>query len=350
MATNPHLEFEKDVVDLQEKIESMVAHAADKGVDVSGELRQLRAKLERLKEDTYRNLQPMEQVLVARHPRRPYTLDYINRVFEDFIELHGDRYFRDDEAIVGGWARFAGESVMVIGHQKGRDMKDNLKRNFGMPHPEGYRKALRLMRMAEKFGRPVITLIDTPGAYPGLGAEERGQAEAIARSLIGMAGLRTPLLSVVIGEGGSGGALALGVTDRILMLEHAIYSVISPEGCAAILWRDSAFKEEAANALKLTSDNLLELGICDEIVPEPSGGAHSDWDQAADLLGEALARNLVELQELETDELIRRRHAKYEAIGAWRGEEPGKGTIRLHPEPRPGTQRPEKKPSARPSQ
>jgi acetyl-CoA carboxylase carboxyl transferase subunit alpha len=324
MATLPHLDFERDIVEIQDQIEKMMELAEKKGIDVSGELADLRGKLEALKHDTYRNLRPLEQVQVARHPRRPYTLDYVERVFTDFIELHGDRAFRDDEAIVGGWARLGERSVMVIGHQKGRDMKENLRRNFGMPHPEGYRKALRLMRMAEKFGRPVITFIDTPGAYPGIGAEERGQAEAIAMNLREMARLRVPLVSAVIGEGGSGGALALGVTDRILMLEHSIYSVISPEGCAAILWRSAEHREKAADALKLTSADLKRLGVADEVIPEPAGGAHSDWDDTAARLAEALDRNVSELEAMESEERIRLRHAKFEAIGDWRGEEDGR--------------------------
>ena len=288
-----------------------------KGIDVSQELDVLREKLESLREETYRNLRPIERVQIARHPRRPYTLDYVERCFTDWVELHGDRSYRDDEAIVGGWARLDGESIMVIGHQKGRDMKENLRRNFGMPHPEGYRKALRLMRQAEKFGRAVVTLIDTPGAYPGIGAEERGQAEAIATNLREMARLRTPLISVIIGEGGSGGALALGVTDRILMLEHAIYSVISPEGCAAILWRSAEYSTQAAAALRLTSQDLEELGVADEVIPEPPGGAHREWDGAAMALREALLRHLGELSRLDREELVRRRHAKFEAMGAW---------------------------------
>ena len=320
MSANPHLEFEKDIVEIQDEIQKLLDQASKRGIDVSDELSELRSKLERLKVETYRNLKPLEQVQVARHPRRPYTLDYLSRAFSDFIELHGDRLFRDDEAIVGGWARLEGRTVMVIGHQKGRDMKENLRRNFGMPHPEGYRKALRLMHLAEKFGRPVVTLIDTPGAYPGIGAEERGQAEAIARNLREMAILRTPLVSVIIGEGGSGGALALGVTDWTLMLEHAVYSVISPEGCAAILWRSSEYRESAAEALKLTSEDLLALGVCDEIIPEPAGGAHSDWDSTANSLRRALARRLDDLEALDMDDLIGRRHAKFEAIGAWNGE------------------------------
>jgi len=256
-------------------------------------------------------------VQVARHPRRPYTLDHIERVFTDWIELHGDRAFRDDAAIVAGWARLDGRSVMVLGHQKGRDIKENLRRNFGMAHPEGYRKALRFMRQAEKFGRPVITFIDTPGAYPGIGSEERGISEAIALNLREMARLRVPLISVVIGEGGSGGALGLGVTDRILMLEHAIYSVISPEGCAAILWRSAEHREKAATALRLTSKDLLGLGIVDEVIQEPPGGAHSDWDATSSSLQEALVRHLKELRKLSPDKLVKARWSKYDAIGEW---------------------------------
>jgi acetyl-CoA carboxylase carboxyl transferase subunit alpha len=320
VATAPHLEFERDIVEIQGQIDKLLDLADRKGIDVSTEVGVLRKKLQALREQTYERLRPIEQVQVARHPQRPYSLDYIERIFTDWVELHGDRMFRDDEAIVGGWARLGNRAVMVIGHQKGRDMKENLKRNFGMPHPEGYRKALRLMRQAEKFDRPVITLIDTPGAYPGIGAEERGQAEAIATNLREMSRLRTPLVSVVIGEGGSGGALALGVTDRILMLEHSIYSVISPEGCAAILWRSAEHREKAAEALKLTSANLMELGVCDEIVPEPAGGAHSDWDPAAENLGKALERVLDDLCALPIDELLQSRWAKYEALGAWREE------------------------------
>jgi len=318
VAIVPHLEFERDIVEIQGQIDKLLDLADRKGIDVSAEVVVLREKLQLLKEQTYESLRPMEQVQVARHPRRPYTLDYVERAFTDWIELHGDRAFRDDEAVVGGWARLGGRSVMLIGHQKGRDMKENLRRNFGMPHPEGYRKALRLMRQAEKFHRPVITLIDTPGAYPGLGAEERGQAEAIATNLREMARLRTPLVSVVIGEGGSGGALALGVTDRILMLEHSVYSVISPEGCAAILWRSAEHREKAAEALRLTSANLVELGVCDEVVPEPPGGAHADWDAAARNLASALTRILDELEALPLDRLLAQRWAKYESIGAWR--------------------------------
>ncbi len=313
-----HLEFERDIIEIQAQIDKLLDLADRRGIDVSDEVDVLRTRLEELKEETYHNLSPMEQVLVARHPRRPYTLDYIERICAEWVELHGDRNFRDDEAIVAGWARLRGRSVMIVGQQKGRDMKENLRRNFGMPHPEGYRKALRLMRQAEKFGRPVIAFIDTPGAYPGIGSEERGIGEAIAYNLREMARLRVPIVSAVIGEGMSGGALGIGVTDRILMLEHSIYSVISPEGCAAILWRSAEFREEAAKALKLTAEDLVELGVCDEIVREPAGGAHSDWDAAADLLLDALDRTLEELSGQPVDQLLEARWAKYESIGAWR--------------------------------
>jgi acetyl-CoA carboxylase carboxyl transferase subunit alpha len=254
-------------------------------------------------------------VQVARHPRRPYTLDYIEALFTDFVELKGDRLFRDDPAIVGGWARLDGRPVVVVGHQKGRNTKDNLKRNFGMPHPEGYRKALRLMVMATRFNAPVITFIDTPGAYPGLGAEERGQAEAIAHNLEVMAGLETPIVAVVCGEGGSGGALALGLADRVIMLSNAVYSVISPEGCAAILWNDAGQKERAAEALKLTAVDLLELKLVDEVIQEPPGGAHADPDGTKEALGEALRRHVGELAKIEPKKLIKPRVKKYSDMG-----------------------------------
>ena len=312
------LEFEHGILGVQVQIDKLLDLADRKGIDVSSEVEVLREKLIEISQQTYENLSPMEQVLVARHPQRPYTLDYIDLICTDWIELHGDRAFRDDQAIVGGWARIRGRTVMMIGHQKGRSMKENLDRNFGMPHPEGYRKALRLMKQAEKFGRPVVTLIDTPGAYPGIGAEERGQGEAIATNLREMARLRTPLISVIIGEGGSGGALALGVTDRIMMLEHSVYSVISPEGCSAILWRSAEHREEAASALQLTANDLLDHGVCDEIIPEPVGGAHSNWDSAGAHLEDALDRVLSELAELTIEQLLESRWAKYEAIGTWR--------------------------------
>ena len=317
MSDAPHLEFERNMVEIQDRIEHLLALAERKGVDVSEELRELRARLAHLQEGSPRPLSAIEQVQVARHPRRPFTLDYVERLFTDWIELHGDRCYRDDAAIVGGWARLDGNPLMVVGHQKGRDMKDNLHRNFGMPHPEGYRKALRLMRLAEKFGRPVVTFIDTPGAYPGIGAEKRGQAEAIAFNLREMARLRVPTISIVIGEGGSGGALGIGVTDRILILEHAVYSVISPEGCAAILWRSADHREAAAKALKLTAPDLRGLGVVDEVIPEPPGGAQADWDAAAAEVRNVLTRHLADVRAADAQERRVKRWEKFETIGAW---------------------------------
>ncbi|CAN5195556.1 acetyl-CoA carboxylase carboxyltransferase subunit alpha [soil metagenome] len=318
MATVAHLDFEKAISEVEEQISRLRSLARERGLDVSGEIVSLERKLESLKEDTFRNLSPIERVQVARHPRRPYPLDYLELVFTDFVELHGDRMYRDDASIVGGWARLEGDSVMVIGQQKGRDMKENLLRNFGMPHPEGYRKALRLMQLAAKFGRPIITLIDTPGAYPGLGAEERGQAEAIARNLREMSALEVPTVAVVVGEGGSGGALAIGVADRVLMLENSVYAVISPEGCAAILWKDGGEREKAAAAMRLTAADLRNLGVIDEIVPEPAGGAHSDWRMTAEALRWALVRHLGELCTLGSEERRRLRWDKYLQMGEWR--------------------------------
>ncbi len=308
-------EFEKPIAELERQIAHLKRLAVDRKLDVQEEIEPLEAKLSELRRDIYQRLSPMERVQVARHPGRPYAMDYITSVFTDFVELRGDRLYRDDPAIVGGWARLRDRPVIVIGQQKGRDTKDNLRRNFGMPHPEGYRKALRLMLMAERFGAPVITLIDTPGAYPGLGAEERGQAEAIARNLEEMAALRTPLVAVVIGEGGSGGALALGLADRVLMLENAIYSVISPEGCAAILWKDAAQKERAAESLKLTSKDLLRLGLIDDIVPEPAGGAHADPDLAIATLEDVLAKTIANLAKLDPEDLRDLRVEKYLKMG-----------------------------------
>jgi acetyl-CoA carboxylase carboxyl transferase subunit alpha len=314
MATHT-LDFERPLLELERQIEELKRAAGD-GADASKVLRPLEERLAALRAEIYKNLTPMQRVQVARHPKRPYPLDYLSTVFTDFVELHGDRLFRDDPALVGGWARLDGTSVMVIGHQKGRDTKENLHRNFGMAHPEGYRKAMRLMHQAEKFGAPVITLVDTPGAYPGLGAEERGQAEAIARNLIEMASLQTPIITAVIGEGGSGGALAVGLADRVLMLENSVYSVISPEGCAAILWKDASQRERAAEALKITAKDLLDLGLIDEIIPEPPGGAHADPEAAATALGEALTRHLRELRKLKIDKLLKRREEKYLSMGA----------------------------------
>src|SRR5687767_12926408 len=292
-----------EINELEQQILNLQRMADQHGLAVGDEIKVLETKLVRLRAEAYRLLTPMERVQLARHPKRPYTLDYIESGFSDFIELHGDRAFRDDQAIIGGWARLEGRTIMLIGHQKGRDMRENMRRNFGMAHPEGYRKALRLMQTAEKFGHPVVTLIDTPGAYPGLGAEERGQAEAIARNLREMARLRVPIVAVVIGEGGSGGALALGVADRILMFENSVYSVISPEGCAAILWKSASAKDKAAEALKLTARDLAALDVIDDILPEPMGGAHNDWDAAAGALHEGLTRHLADLSGLSSDEL-----------------------------------------------
>jgi acetyl-CoA carboxylase carboxyl transferase subunit alpha len=317
MATAYTLEFEKPLQELERQIDDLKRVGGERGIDVEDELAGLQSKLESLREEIYKTLTPIQRVMVARHPRRPYSLDYLSTIFTDFIELHGDRLYRDDPAIVGGWARLDGHSVMVIGHQKGRDTKENLKRNFGMAHPEGYRKALRLMHLAAKFNAPVITLIDTPGAYPGLGAEERGQSEALARNIVEMASLPTPCVAVVIGEGGSGGALALGVADRILMLENSVYSVISPEGCAAILWKDAGQRERAADALKLTAADLIRYKVIDEIIPEPVGGAHLDPESTGESLRATLIRHVTELRKIKPDKLVRRRADKFAAMGAF---------------------------------
>ncbi len=317
MASTYSLDFEKPLQELDRQIEELKRVGREREIDVDDELALLQGKLEKLRTEIYGNLTPMQRVAVARHSRRPYTLDYLSSIFTDFIELHGDRLFRDDPAIVGGWARLDGSSVMVIGHQKGRDTRENLRRNFGMPHPEGYRKALRLMRMAERYGAPVITLIDTPGAYPGLGAEERGQSEALATNILEMAALATPCIAVVIGEGGSGGALALGVADRVLMFENSVYSVISPEGCAAILWKDATQRERAAEALKITAEDLVRLGVVDEIIAEPLGGAHQDPEAAGEALRAALIRQVAELRKVKPERLVKRRAEKFGAIGAF---------------------------------
>ncbi len=313
--TTPYLDFEKPIAELQRQIDHLRRLAAERQLDVEREISPLERKLRELRREIFSNLTPMQRVQVARHPRRPYTLDYLETCFTGFIELKGDRLYRDDPAIIGGWARLNGRPVMVIGQQKGRDTKENLRRNFGMPHPEGYRKALRLMHLAARFHAPVITLIDTPGAYPGLGAEERGQAEAIARNLLEMASLPTPIVAAVIGEGGSGGALALGLADRVLMMENAIYSVISPEGCAAILWKDASQKERAAEALKLTAHDLLRLEVIDQIVPEPPGGAHADPEEAARALAAALEEAIAALIPLPLDQMLERRADKYRRMG-----------------------------------
>ena len=304
------------------KIEHLKDMASARGLDVEADLRKLETRLEELRTETLKALSPMERVQIARHPQRPHALDMIERIFSDFVELHGDRAFRDDPAVVAGWGRLNDDSVMIIAQQKGRNTKENLKRNFAMMHPEGYRKALRMIQTAEKFRRPVITIIDTPAAYPGIGAEERGQAEAIARNLREMSLVETPIIAAVIGEGGSGGALGLSVANRIIMLEHAIYSVISPEGCASILWKENTeeVRGKAAAALKLTAPDLYDLGVIDEIVGEPKGGAHEDWDAAAELLKEALTRHLDELRAQPVDQLLKGRYDKYRKMGAWTGD------------------------------
>jgi acetyl-CoA carboxylase carboxyl transferase subunit alpha len=318
VATATTLEFEKPIVELQNQIDELKKMAEKQQLTVGDEIAPLEKRLADLRVEIYRNLSPLQRVLVARHKDRPFTLDYVRLVLTDFIELHGDRAFRDDAAIVGGWARLDGETVMIIGQQRGRDTKENLRRNFGMPHPEGYRKALRLMKLAEKFQVPVLTFIDTPGAWAGLGAEERGQSEAIARNLLEMSQLQVPIIATVIGEGGSGGALALGVADRVLMLENAVYSVITIEGCAAILWKDGkspAMKERAASALRITAQDLYELRVIDEIVAEPPGGAHANHEETARALQAALIRHLEELRRLKPEKLVRRRREKFLRMG-----------------------------------
>jgi acetyl-CoA carboxylase carboxyl transferase subunit alpha len=312
------LDFEKPIVELEKQIDELRRLAGDRQLDVAEELVPLERKLSDLRDEIYRNLSPLQRVQVARSNKRPMTDDYLRLCFTDFIELHGDRAFREDAAIIGGWARLDGETVMVIGHQRGRDTKENLRRNFGMPHPEGYRKALRLMKLAEKFHVPVLTFIDTPGAWAGLGAEERGQSEAIARNLFEMSRLEVPIVATVIGEGGSGGALALGVADRVLMLENAVYSVITVEGCAAILWKDGKspeMRERAASALRITAADLYELRVVDEIIPEPAGGAHANHEVTAKAVHEALARQLDEVRRFKPDKLVRRRREKFLRMG-----------------------------------
>jgi acetyl-CoA carboxylase carboxyl transferase subunit alpha len=312
------LEFEKPILELENRIAELRASADP--LAAREEIASLEERLRRLQQRTYAGLTAWQRTQLARHPKRPHTLDLFRLLLEDFVELHGDRLYGDDKAIVGGLGRFEGQSVVVLGHQKGRDTRENLARNFGMPHPEGYRKALRLMKLAEKFGKPVVTFIDTPGAYPGIGAEERGQAEAIARNLREMIALRVPIVAVVTGEGGSGGALAIGVADRVLMLEYTVYSVISPEGCAAILWGDATKAPEAAELLRLTPPDLKRLGVIDAIVPEPVGGAHRNWEETAAALREALREHLWALRGKAPEELVRERYDRFRRIGEF--EEP----------------------------
>lgn len=309
------LDFEKPIVELEDKLDELLRHSKGNEIDLDPEVRRMREKIEETRRSVYSNLSAWQRVQIARHTARPFFLDYIDRIFTDFIELHGDRLFGDDPSMPGGLATLDGVKCVVIGQQKGRDVKENVLRNFGSPHPEGYRKALRLMRLAEKFGLPVVAVIDTPGAYPGVGAEERHIAESIAVNLREMMLMQTPVVAIVIGEGGSGGALGIGVADRVLMMENAYYSVISPEGCAAILWKHRKHAPEAAEALKLDAQSLLELGIIDKVVPEPPGGAHHDPEVAAETVRKALLEALKETGKLSTTNLLKQRYQKFRAIG-----------------------------------
>jgi len=311
------LEFEKPIVEIERRIEELRQYSLNEDIEIQQEIERLEAKAKKLRLEIFSKLNRWQRVQLARHPNRPYTQDYIDRMILDFIELHGDRTYRDDPAIIAGIGKLDDQPVAVIGHQKARETKEKLRRNFGMPHPEGYRKALRIMKLAARFGQPVICLIDTPGAYPGIGAEERGQAEAIARNLFEMSHLPVPIIIVIIGEGASGGALGIGVGDRILMLENTWYSVITPEGCAAILYRDASHAPQAAEAMKVTPMDLEEMGVVDRIIEEPAGGAHSDHDKAAAIVKKAVKEELSLLQQLQIEELIRRRVEKYGMMGAW---------------------------------
>ena len=314
------LEFEKPIAELERELDKLRSKAASQNIDMSDEIAKIESKLAETRQQIYDNLTPWQRVQIARHTQRPFMLDYLAHAFSDFCELHGDRRIGDDHAMPGGFARIGGKRVVVVGHQKGRDTKENLKRNFGSAHPEGYRKALRLMKLAEKFGLPVITLIDTPGAYPGIGAEERNIAEAIAFNLREMMLLKVPVIAIVLGEGGSGGALGIGVADRVLMMENAYYSVISPEGCAAILWKHRKHAPEAAEAMKLAAPDLLKLGLIDGFIPEPSGGAHHDHAGTAKALRETILSHLDELSKLSTEELLEARYAKFRSFGEWDGK------------------------------
>lgn len=312
MASN-NLDFEKPIIELEEKIADM-RKVSDR-LDISNEINKLEQKVQELRKNVFENLTPWQIVQLARHSERPYTLDYIYLMTDNFVELHGDRYYGDDKSLVGGFANIGDHSVMIMGQQKGRDTKSNIYRNFGMSNPEGYRKALRLMKLAEKFDKPVITLIDTPGAYPGIEAEERGQAEAIAKNLLEMSGLKVPIIAVIIGEGASGGALGIAIGDRVLMLQYCWYSVISPESCSSILWRSWDFKEQAAEALKLTANDLIKNGVIDRIVEEPEGGAHRDHEKAAQMLKDVLLEELNEVKKLKKEKLLDNRIKKYGSIG-----------------------------------
>jgi len=318
MAMMPGLEFEKPIIELERKIEELKGLTSHKNISIASEVKKLEDKLSQIKKDVYENLTPWQRVQIARHPRRPYTLDYIEMITTDFIEIHGDRHFSDDKAMICGLAKIDGENVAIIGHQKGRDTKQNLERNFGCANPEGYRKAMRVMYMAAKFNLPVVVFIDTPGAYPGIGAEERGQAEAIAYNLREMADLKTPILVFVIGEGGSGGALGVGVGDRVYVFENAYYSVISPEGCAAILWKERSRSPDAAASLKLTAKDLIEMKIIDGMVKEPLGGAHRNPQEAADNLKKVIKKELASLKAIPKDKLINTRYDKIRSVGVFK--------------------------------
>ncbi len=314
------LEFEKPAAELERELEKLRTRSASQNIDLSAEITLMELKLAETRAAIYRNLTPWQRVQIARHTNRPFMLDYVSLAFTDFCELHGDRHIGDDASMPGGFARIGGKRVVVIGHQKGRDTKENLKRNFGSAHPEGYRKAMRLMKLAEKFGLPIITMIDTPGAFPGIGAEERNIAEAIAFNLREMMLLKVPVIAIVLGEGGSGGALGIGVADRVIMMENAYYSVISPEGCAAILWKHRKHAPEAAEAMKLVAPDLMKLGLIDDVIPEPNGGAHHDHQATADAFRTKVLATIEELSKLPVQELLDQRYAKFRSFGEWQGK------------------------------
>lgn len=320
MSDSIHLEFETPIIELQNKMNELKAFSDEQNIDVQNEIKKMEEKISSMKKNIYQNLSPWQKVQVARHPNRPYTRDYIEKITTDFIEIHGDRIHRDDKAIIGGFGRINNEKIMIIGSQKGRDTKSNVECNFGCAHPEGYRKALRLMKLADKFNIPIVTLIDTKGAYAGLESEERHIAEAIAVNLRESFNISTPIISVIIGEGGSGGALGIGIANRILILEHAYYSVISPEGCAAILWKDRTFSDKAAEALKITGKDLIDLELADEIIQEPLGGAHNNPEKAAELLKESILKHLKELKFLTNDTIKTDRYKKFRKMGRFDGE------------------------------
>jgi acetyl-CoA carboxylase carboxyl transferase subunit alpha len=312
------LDFEKPIIELEKKIDELQNFTSDEKINLDKEIKDLQQRLYEVKKDIYDNLTAWQRVQIARHPKRPYTYDYINLITSDFMELHGDRCFRDDLALIGGLARIDDVKLVLMGHQKGRSLKEQVARNFGCAHPEGYRKALRLIKIAEKFNLPVVCLIDTPGAYPGIGAEERGQAEAIAVNIREMSGLKVPIISIVIGEGGSGGALGIGVGDRVCVLENAYYSVISPEGCSAILWKNKGSAQDAAEVLKLTAKDLYEMKIIDEIIPEPVGGAHRDYETTANNVKKSILNNLSKLNKMNVSDMLEKRYSKYRNMGVYK--------------------------------